>query len=409
MSSPLRVVITGIGAVSAFGWGVDALRKGLQSGKTAIAEAKSFDTEGHRTRVAGEVPDAPAELQALFADWDRLSRADQFAVGAGLEAARQAKLVDPTHGCGVYFGSSTAGMLECEDYVARLLKVRAGHPRLGQLASQQLNGPGDALARALGVTGPVQSFSTACTSGPLAVGAARDALRNGEVEAAITGGADSLCQLTYGGFNSLRSVDERPSRPFRKDHSGLSLGEGAGVLVVEELEHAVGRGVRPLAEVLGFGASCDAHHMTAPHPDGDGAFAAMEAAIADAGIEPRQVDFLNTHGTGTPHNDEAEARACARLLEERRAEVPVTATKAAVGHLLGAAGALEAVATVLALLEGAVHPTPGGGEIDPELGLDLVVGEARELEKGAVGVSTNLAFGGANASLVIQAWNGEAR
>jgi 3-oxoacyl-[acyl-carrier-protein] synthase II len=407
MSSPLRVVITGIGAVSAFGWGVDALRKGLQSGKTAITEAKSFNTDGHRTRVAGEAPDAPPELKALFADWNRFSRADQFAVGAGLEAARQAQLVDPAHCCGVYFGSSTAGMLECEEYVARLLKVREGYPRLGQLASQQLNGPGDALARALGVTGPVQSFSTACASGPLAVGAARDALCNGEVEAALTGGADSLCQLTYGGFNSLRAVDKRPSRPFRKDHSGLSLGEGAGVLVVEGLEHAVGRGARPLAEVLGFGASCDAHHMTAPQPEGDGALAAMRAALADAGIEPRQVGFLNTHGTGTPHNDEAEARACARLLEERLSQVPVSATKAAVGHLLGAAGALEAVATVLALMEGAVHPTPGGGEMDAELGLDLVVGEARELENGAVAISTNLAFGGANAALVLRAWNGE--
>jgi 3-oxoacyl-[acyl-carrier-protein] synthase II len=133
----------------------------------------------------------------------------------------------------------------------------------------------------------------------------------------------------------------------------------------------------------------------------------MKAALADAGIEPRQVGFLNTHGTGTPHNDEAEARACARLLEERLSQVPVTATKAAVGHLLGAAGALEAVATVLALMEGAVHPTPGGGEMDAELGLDLVVGEARELENGAVAISTNLAFGGANAALVLRAWSGE--
>jgi 3-oxoacyl-[acyl-carrier-protein] synthase II len=329
-------------------------------------------------------------------------------VAAGLEAVRQARLADLTRGCGVYFGSSTAGMLECEDFVSRLLKVRRGNPSLGQLASQQLNGPGDALARAMGVTGPVQSFSTACTSGPLAVGAARDALRSREVEAAITGGADSLCQLTYGGFNSLRSVDERPSRPFRTDHAGLSLGEGAGVMVVEGLEHALDRGVRPLAEVLGFGASCDAHHMTAPQPDGDGAFAAMEAALADAGLEPRQVDFLNTHGTGTPHNDEAEARACARLLEERLAEVPVTATKAAVGHLLGAAGALEAVATVIALMEGEVHPTPGEGEVDADLGLDLVLGKPRRLDKRAVAVSTNLAFGGANASLVLRSWNGEA-
>ncbi|MFV2072274.1 MAG: beta-ketoacyl-[acyl-carrier-protein] synthase family protein [Thermoanaerobaculales bacterium] len=404
MSTNRRVVVTGIGAVSAFGWGVGSLQAGMQSGKTAIGDAKDFDTARHRTHVAGEVPAAPKEIQSSIHDWARLSRADRFAVAAAEEALRHADLAVQGPHCGVYWGGSTAGMLECEEYIARVLNVRPGSPHLRLLGSQQLNGPGDAVARALGVAGPVQNFSSACASGGLAIGAAVDAVQIGEVETAIAGGADSLCQLTYGGFNSLRSVDGYPCRPFRADRAGLSLGEGAGVLVLETPDHAEKRGGHPLAEVRGFGASCDAHHMTAPHPEGDGILAAMEDALSAAGLEPSELGFINSHGTGTPHNDSAEARAYSRLLGNCRAEVPLTATKALVGHVLGAAGALEAVATVIALVEAVIHPTPGKEAADPDLGVDLVVGKERPLEDKMIGISTNLAFGGANAALVLEAW-----
>jgi 3-oxoacyl-[acyl-carrier-protein] synthase II len=406
MNTSHRVVVTGAGAVSAFGWGVSALHAGMQSGKTAIAETQDFDSKGHRTHLAGEVPAASPSVRASIHNWNVLSRADRFAVAAAHEAVQQAGLEIQRTRCGVFFGGSTAGMLECEDWFSRVIGVRPKRPHLRLLASQQLNGPGDAVARVLGAAGPVQSFSSACASAGSAIGAAIDAVRDGDVDTAITGGADSLCQLTYGGFNSLRSVDEEPCRPFRFDRAGLSLGEGAGVFVLESLEHAVARNATPIAEVLGFGASCDAYHMTAPHPEGDGILSAMKDALADAGLSPSDVSFINSHGTGTSHNDAAEARAYSRLLGNDLSHVPLAAMKASIGHVLGAAGALEAVATIIAINDMVIHPTPGGQLADPELGVDLVVGEARRLQGQPVGISTNLAFGGANVAVVLQTWAG---
>jgi 3-oxoacyl-[acyl-carrier-protein] synthase II len=204
--------------------------------------------------------------------------------------------------------------------------------------------------------------------------------------------------VTYGGFNALRSVDPAPSRPFRADRAGLSLGEGGAALVLETLESAAARGARPLAEVLGAGATADAHHMTAPEPDGRGAADALDAALHDAAIGPEDVDFVNAHGTGTPLNDVAETRALRAVLGDRAVHVPVTANKASVGHLLGSAGAIEAVVTVLGLDEQWIPATPGEGAIDPETAVDLVVEERRGDYR--VGVSLNLAFGGCNAALV---------
>ena len=401
-----RIVVTGIGAVSAYGWGVDSLRAGLMSGSTAIDVPTVFDTSEHRTHLAGEVPPVPRPVRSSVRDWDTLSEADQFAVAAASEAIHQAGLKVLGRPYGVFFGGSTAGMLECEEWYSRLIGTRPGRPSLRLMASQQLNGPGDAVARHLQVIGPVQSFSSACASAGIALGAAIEALRSGVVEVAIAGGSDSLCQLTYGGFNSLRSVDADPCRPFRADRAGLSLGEGAGVLVLETLDHATHRHARPVAEMVGYGASCDAHHMTAPHPEGEGVLNALRTALADAGIEPFEVTFINSHGTGTIQNDSAECRAYQRLLGSYFPAVPVTATKASIGHVLGAAGALEAVSTVLALSNSIVHPTPGGQPADSALGIDLVVEKGRQLGDRSVALSTNLAFGGANVAVVMRSWPG---
>jgi 3-oxoacyl-(acyl-carrier-protein) synthase len=249
------------------------------------------------------------------------------------------------------------------------------------------------------VTGPVETLSSACSSATLALGAALDALRSGEVDLALAGGSDALCQLTYAGFNALRAVSESPCRPFRAGREGMSVGEGAAVLVLEPLERVLARGAVPLAELAGAGASCDAHHMTAPDPSGRGAAAAVTAALSDAGMEPGEIDFINAHGTGTPLNDAAEWRAFERIFGERLKDLPLTATKAIVGHLLGSAGAIEAVATVLCLAAAEVHPTPGWGPVDPELPVRLVEGAPLPLAARAA-VSTNLAFGGSNAALV---------
>jgi 3-oxoacyl-[acyl-carrier-protein] synthase II len=219
---------------------------------------------------------------------------------------------------------------------------------------------------------------------------------------ALAGGSDALCQLTYAGFNSLRSVDERPARPFRADRAGLSLGEGAGVLVLETADHARKRGAVVLAALAGEAATCDAFHMTAPQPEGLGAREALVRALDDASADPAEVDFVNAHGTGTPLNDAAEAAALRSVFGDRLATIPLTSTKASIGHLLGSSGAVEAVVTVLCLLRREVHPMPEAGETDARLGLDLVLGRPRPLTRAACAISTNLAFGGANSALVFR-------
>jgi 3-oxoacyl-[acyl-carrier-protein] synthase II len=395
-----RIVVTGLGAVSAFGWCAADLWKGLLDGGTRIGPPIRFDVRGQRTGMAGEVPDAPPACIEGLPTWRSISRADRFAVSAALEAAREAGLDSGGGAVGVFFGSSTAGMLEGEEYYGRALGKLCGRPALRLLASQQINGPGDAVARALKVTGPVCTFSSACASGSLAIGEALRALEAGEVDFAVTGGADSLCRLTYSGFNALRAVDEHPCRPFRADRAGLSLGEGAGVLVLEALDRARARGARPMAELLGFGASCDSYHMTAPHPGGEGAARALRRALADASLDPGEVAFVNAHGTGTPLNDASEWRALYAVFGARSTQLPTTSLKGALGHLLGSAGAIEAVATVQSLQFRGVPPTAGGGALDPALPLDLVRGRARPLDVPAAAVSTSLAFGGANAALV---------
>lgn len=399
----MKVVITGIGAVSGFGWGAEVLWRGLASGATAIRAPSFFGVEGQRTTLAAEVDPPGADADVGIDDLRNLSRADVFAVAAAREALVRAGLEGAGARTGVFCGGSTAGMAECEDFVGRLIGVRPGMPMLSLLASQQLNGPGDAVARDIGACGPVVGFSSACASGAMALGAALDAVRSGEVDVALAGGADSLCLLTYSGFNALRSVDSGPCRPFRSDRQGLSLGEGAGMVVLETLDRAAARGVEPLAELAGYGASCDAHHMTAPHPDGDGALTAMRTALEDAGLKSLDVGAVNAHGTGTPHNDQSEACALRRLFGERSTEVPLTAPKGALGHVLGAAGALEAVASVLALERGTIFPTPGLDPADPDLGIDLVLKSTRQMPRESqTWISTNFAFGGANAALVIR-------
>lgn len=408
-----RFVVTGLGAVSCWGWRAADLWRGLAGGASTIGVPERFDTSAHRTHLAGEAPPTPEEILRLIPKGHRSSRADAFAVGAASEACRHAKLAgvegnpgtEGNPAIGVFFGGSTAAMAECERFFHQLHQGDLGRAEIGQLASHPLNSPGDTVARLLGTCGPVQSVSSACASGGLAIGAALDALRDGDIEIAIAGGADSLCQLTYGGFNALRIVDGEPCSPFRSRRQGINLGEGAGALVIETLEHARRRGARPLAELLGIGASCDAHHMTAPHPEGAGAARALVHALDDAGVEAREVAFINAHGTGTPQSDAAEWRAIESVFESRASRIPVVSTKASVGHLLGSSGAIEAVATVQCLDAGLAPATPGGGPIDEALGVDLVDGRARSLPRDCVAVSTSLGFGGANAVIVLRDWS----
>jgi 3-oxoacyl-[acyl-carrier-protein] synthase II len=419
-----RVVVSGAGAVSGFGWGVEALWQGLRVGATAIRPFSRFDHSSHRTHVAAEVParrphspagSRPAGSSPRGGRSGPLSLADTFALAAagealaaaGLGAERSALAGLPEGEAGVFFGSSTGGMWESEGFVAELFAGRRG--ALRAIASQAVNGPGDAVARGFGVTGPVETVSSACASGALAIAAALAALRDGEVELALAGGSDSLCQLTYAGFNSLRAVDEAPCRPFRAGRAGMSVGEGAAVLVLEPLERALARGAEPLAEVAGAGSACDAFHMTAPEPQGAGAASAIVAALADAGLAPEAIDFVNAHATGTPLNDDAEWRALEQVFGERARRLPVTATKACVGHLLGCSGAIEALVTVLSLARGELHPVPAAADpIDGSCPAALVIGRPLALPEARAALSTSLAFGGSNAALVFRRWTGAA-
>jgi 3-oxoacyl-[acyl-carrier-protein] synthase II len=396
--SPAPVVVTGLGAVCGLGAGTATVWPAALAGRHAIVPLGLFPTATHRTTLAAAVPDG-----ARLVAGRGLSRAERFACTAAEEAVRG---LPPaalrTDRAGVFFGSSTGALFEAERFLAELLQGRTGH--LAPLAAQQNDGPGTAVARHLGVRGPVGTWSTACTSANVALGAALDALRSGEVDVAIAGGADELCETTYAGFNSLRAVDAQPTRPFRRSRAGLSLGEGAGVLLLETLAHARARGATVLCELVGAGRSCDAHHVSAPEPNGAGAAAAIRTALAEAGLAAAAVTFVNAHGTGTPHNDAAEANALHAVFGARAATLPVTSSKSLVGHLLGAAGGIEAVFTALSIVHRLLPPVAGDEPADPGLGLDVVIGAPRPLPADNVGLSTNLAFGGNNAVVLLRSW-----
>ena len=401
-----RVVVTGIGAVTPAGWGVEPFTQALLSGRTTIDDFTRFDHAAQRTHIAGQVPPEPSALRRV-PGWHRLSNTDRFAVGSALEASQQAGLAWPLaeSAAAVFFASSTGGLFETERFVHALIDLTGTTAPRRLLASYSLSSPAEAIARRLGATAAVETVSSACAASALAIEQAVRAIRRGEVEVAFTGGSDCLCVTTYAGFNSLRAVDERPCRPFRADRAGLSLGEGAAVLVLESLDHAVARGATPLAELMGAGSSCDASHMTAPNPDGSWAAEAMRRALADAGLDSSAIDFLNAHGTATPLNDAAEAAAIGLVFGERARALPVEATKGVVGHLLGAAGAVEAVATIVSLRAGTLHPTPGGGKLDEALGVDVVLGQPRTSNALHTAMSANLGFGGANAALILRRWS----
>ena len=393
--------------VSGWGWGTEKLWEGLCSGGTAVAPFDRFDTAGYATLIAAEVPDPPASFGARFRHWGHLSYADRFAVAAAVEAVESAGLPRDLGAAdaGVLFGGSTGGMFETERFYRELDGRTVSRTRVGAVASQQADSPGNAAARELRASGPVQTVSSACSSATLAIGLGLEAIREAAAEVVVVGGADSLCEVTYAGFNSLRAVDREPCRPFRADRAGLSLGEGGAALVLESLDSARTRGAEPIAELLGAGTATDAYHLTAPDPQGRSAALALTHALKDAGRAPGCVDFINAHGTGTERNDLAEFKALEQVFGPERARtIPVVATKASVGHLLGSAGALEAVATVLCLEHQQLHATPGSGEIDPRTPVHLFqqdppTGPLR------IGASLNLAFGGCNGALLIGQWN----
>ena len=397
------VVITGLGAVTALGGDVRALAAGLAQGRCGIGRLTLFAHTG-RSGVAAEVrEEANAVVGRLPpATARRLSRPDRFALLAAAEACRTAGLgPDLGRDVGVYVGTTTGGMLVTEEAYRRRRAGEDHRFRLSRLLGTPLATAAAVVSQALGLYGPRETFSTACSSSALAVAMAADAVRRGVVPLALAVGTDGLCRLTYAGFDALQALDTEPCRPFDRDRRGLSLGEGAAALVLEADAHARVRSARPRAAVLGWAVTGDAHHVTAPHPDGAGALAALAGALAEARVPPEAVDYINAHGTGTRQNDAVEIGVLRRVFGRRLARLPVSSTKSQLGHCLGAAGAVEAVATVLALDEGLLPPTVNLRHLDPAWDdLDLVP-EAGRRAPLAVAVSSSYGFGGHNVSLVL--------
>jgi 3-oxoacyl-[acyl-carrier-protein] synthase II len=331
----------------------------------------------------------------------RASRADVFALRAALEAVADSGIdvaAEPER-VGVVVGGTTGGMLRAEACVEARIAGRLAHYRATPLVGTPISTSADLIATALGATGPRLTFSTACSSGANALGTALDWIRLGRADVVLAGGTESLCRTIFAGFNALHALSTEPCRPFDRRRDGLSLGEGAAMMVLESAAGAERRAARPHAALLGYGISADAHHLTAPHPAGKGAVLAMRRALARAGVQPESVGYINAHGTGTPLNDAVETAAIKTVFGPHP-RFAVSSTKAAVGHTLGAAGAIEALATVIALRDGFLPPTVNLEENDPACDLDFVPRTSRDASI-RFALSNSYGFGGNNTTLVL--------
>lgn len=387
----IRIAVTGAGILCSIGRNKDEVWRSIVESRAGIRKLSRFAGETFPTELAAEVAEELPRAK-------RLSRTDLLAVAAAREAIEQASEHSPLprERAIVSTGTSTGGLLEGEDYYfRRLIRGRRRAP-VSKVLQQPTSGPSDAVARAFGLGGGVVSNATACASAGAAIGMAADYLRSGHADVAIAGGSDALCRLTYSGFNVLQAVDPEPCSPFGATRKGITLGEGAAFLVLERFDDAVARGATIVAELGGYGASCDAHHPTAPVEDGRGAEAAMRAAIAEAGAPA--VDYVNAHGTGTQLNDAAETRAIEAALGTA---VPVSSSKSYFGHTLGASGAIEAVVTVLALQHQLAPPTLRLRDHAPECGLDYIPHTPRPMPM-AHALSNTFGFGGSNVSLLFR-------
>lgn len=383
-----RIAVTGVGVICSIGRDQDEVWRSLVEARAGIGKLTRFPGETFPTDIA-------AEVQGELPKTKRLSRTDLLAIVAAREALAQAGDV-PRDRAVVSTGTSTGGLLEGEDYFVRRIARGRRRAPASRVLQQPTSGPSDAVAAAFGLGGGVLSNATACASAGAAIGMAADYLRSHHADVAVAGGSDALCRLTYSGFNVLQAVDPEPCTPFGATRKGITLGEGAGYLVLERWDDAIARGATILAELSGYGASCDAHHPTAPAEDGRGANAAMRGALGEGGID--SVDYVNAHGTGTLLNDSAETQA---ILSAIGPDVPVSSSKSYFGHTLGASGAIEAVVTVLALQHQIAPPTLRLHETAPDCTLDYIPLTPRAMPMTNV-LSNTFGFGGSNVSLLFR-------
>ncbi|MFL3657529.1 MAG: beta-ketoacyl-ACP synthase II [Opitutales bacterium] len=408
-----RVVVTGLGAITPLGLDVDSFYQGLLEGKNGITRIEAFDTEKYTCKIGGEIKDFEATNYMDPKAARRNDRFVHFAFAACKEAVARAGLdmdqEDPDR-VGVFIGSGIGGMDTIEKNCRKLIE---GGPRkvspfmIPALISNMASG---VIGIELGAMGPNFSIVSACATGAHAIGESLKTLRLGEADVMIAGGSEAtITGLSYSGFCSMKAMttnNDDPahaSRPFDANRDGFVMGEGAGVLVLESLKHAQKRGAEILCELVGYGASCDANHITAPHPEGKGLIGAMKRAMTSGKVNTGEIDYINAHGTSTPYNDKFETLAVKSLFGEHSKSLPMSSTKSMTGHLLGAAGGVESVACVRMLQTGNIAPTMNYQTPDPDCDLDYVPNEAREA-KLSVAMSNSLGFGGQNASLIFKAY-----
>jgi 3-oxoacyl-[acyl-carrier-protein] synthase II len=401
-----RVVITGAGIISSMGTGWRANADGFREGRLALREITVFDASRQRVQRAGEVvfDGAFPETKLTERQVGRLDRASKLLIYAGTEALKQSGWTEQmleSEQVAICLGTSAGAMEIGEGYY----KQRVDEPQRQRGLAQdvmlyQPSTQGRFLADALGLQGQISIITNACASGANAIGDAYRLVKKGRARRALAGGYDALAQMVFAGFDALQALSTTIPRPFDAERDGLALGEGAGLVTLERLEDAQARGATILAEVVGYGSSTDLHHLTQPQPQGDAALRSMTMACAEAGVIPREVQYINSHGTGTPLNDVAEGHAIQRWAGEWTPHVMVSSTKASIGHLLGGAGAVEAVICLLALNEGFVPPTTTIRTLDPVCTFDMVR-EPRQADLDCV-LTNSFGFGGANATLVMR-------
>ena len=405
-----RVVITGMGAITPLGNTVEEFWKNIRAGKVGIGPITRFDTTDFKAKVAGEVKDFKADEFMDFKTAKRMEPFSQYAAAAALMAVKDSGIdieKEDAYRCGVIVGSGVGSMQANEREHSRLLEY--GPNKIGPLYIPLMIGNMAAgnIAIVTGFKGKNIDVVTACASGTNSIGEAFRTITANEADVILAGGTEAaICPMGVAGFCALKalSTSEDPlkaSIPFDKNRDGFVLGEGAGVLVLEEYEHAKARGAKIYAEMVGYGASCDAYHITSPEESGIGAAHAMMAAIADAGIEPKDLDYINAHGTSTHHNDLFETRAIKTALGDAAYNVKINSTKSMTGHLLGAAGAVEAIVMAKSIEEGFIHETVGSKETEEEMDLNYCFGTSYEQEV-KYAMSNSLGFGGHNASIIMK-------
>lgn len=408
-----RVVISGVGVIAPNGSGKEAFWDALISGKSGIGKITAFDASPFPTRIAGEVTDfEPSE----FLDHKEIRRLDRFchfAVAASGMALKDAGLTEGTfvpERFGVLVSSGIGGIITMEKQ--HVILQNEGPRRLSPFVVPMMivNMASGHVSIRFGLKGPNMCIVTACATGTNSIGEAFRMVKHGNADLMLAGGAEAaISGLGVGGFCAARTLStrndepERASRPFDKDRDGFVMGEGCGVVVLEEMEHAMNRGANIIAEVVGYGATADAYHMTTPDLDGDGAKRAMTLAVEESGLEPKNVDYINAHGTSTDYNDKIETLAIKKVFGDHAYKMALSSTKSMTGHLLGAAGGVEAVVTALAIKKGAVPPTINLENPDPECDLDYTPNKARKLDIN-VAMSNSFGFGGQNAVLLLKAF-----